>query len=361
MRVAVYVVLGTVFLVVAVGWRSGSVPSGVFWGAAGAGGLCLVTALASRQGRATTPLIESIEPDLRMERVEPKTLGRYVQMVERFVAQRDTVETFAGSFWRAFTADETRWPNRYYVPLEAIAFSCEAFEPEPAADMFDVSEDQLRRVCTARLAELREVVLCDRWQSSGGEGMPAPWLETEIQAVEGVNSVGLGRGGSLLLVVSERGRGLFDCRTGERVALDRHRDEDAWLDRSALTVVGIGPLSGERVRIAGVFGGGLPVLTRDGWSVHRAHVFGTHYVWAERDGEDGPGGAGNPFYKLGDQDEPLACGFSESGNTLVVAWSNLIRVWVRPCGSRAASATRPATATRVEQPPARPEVDTRDS
>jgi hypothetical protein len=65
-----------------------------------------------------------------------------------------------------------------------------------------------------------------------------------------------GRDGVHLLVASSQGRGVFDCRTGERVARDA-TDGGWWNASQPLTCPGIGPLAGEAVTCAGLDGGGL--------------------------------------------------------------------------------------------------------
>lgn len=66
--------------------------------------------------------------------------------------------------------------------------------------------------------------------------------------------------------MSQAGRGVFDGRSGRQLARDRV-DAAPFVDEITLTARGIGPLDEQRVRIAGVYGGGLPTGTRDGWHV----------------------------------------------------------------------------------------------
>jgi hypothetical protein len=81
--------------------------------------------------------------------------------------------------------------------------------------------------------------------------------------VGGLTSVGLSADGVHLLVVSWQGRGVLDLRSGERVARDAALD----FEPDGTIVVGIGPLVGEQVRVAGLWGGELPRATPDGWRV----------------------------------------------------------------------------------------------
>lgn len=71
------------------------------------------------------------------------------------------------------------------------------------------------------------------------------------------------------MVVSHDGHGLFDAVTGEKIARDRDpAPEDSTPDAVAdLSCPGLGPTTGSRVRIAGLFGGGLHTTTEDGWTL----------------------------------------------------------------------------------------------
>jgi hypothetical protein len=102
---------------------------------------------------------------------------------------------------------------------------------------------------------------------------PAPWTPHESIGVGGLTCVGFGEvsGQEFLLVVSHDGRGVFDLE-GTRVARDRTPLDDEWHDPCRLTATGIGPLDGIAVPLAGLWGGGLPLITHDGWIVERIPV-----------------------------------------------------------------------------------------
>src|SRR5262249_37257854 len=104
------------------------------------------------------------------------------------------------------------------------------------------------------------------------ESPEPPWRLIGGFGIGGVTAVGVGPRSDLLLVVSWSGRGVFDCVTGERVARDPAAPQDGtenWQDDFELEAQGIGPLEGQRIRTAGLFGGGLPRLTHDGWIVEQ--------------------------------------------------------------------------------------------
>jgi hypothetical protein len=100
---------------------------------------------------------------------------------------------------------------------------------------------------------------------------PLPWKSVFGPPVSipigGLIGVGLVSGpgdAEFAMVVSFSGRGVFDARTGERLARDPD-DDRALIVPSGLDLScpGLGPLAGTRVRIAGLFGGGLHTTTED--------------------------------------------------------------------------------------------------
>src|SRR5579884_2349605 len=96
------------------------------------------------------------------------------------------------------------------------------------------------------------------------EEPPPPWKRLAYWPVGGLICVGYAADSDLLLVITHSGRGVFDCARNEKVA----RDYDALyehIDPVHLTAKGIGPLTGESIRIAGIYGGGLTRRTHDHW------------------------------------------------------------------------------------------------
>lgn len=97
------------------------------------------------------------------------------------------------------------------------------------------------------------------------QNCPDGW-EYQKFAVGGLTEVGFSeQNEDLLLVISSNGRGLFDCPRLEKV--DRDRSDDFEIDYSNLTCQGIGELENEKIRIAGLHGGGLPVTNSQGDSL----------------------------------------------------------------------------------------------
>ncbi len=94
--------------------------------------------------------------------------------------------------------------------------------------------------------------------------VPAPWKRVATFAVSGLRSVGFDQDSENLLVVSLQGRGVIDCLAGTKVARD---DEEFYENETSLEAKGIGILSDRTIRMSGLFGGGLPTITEDGWQL----------------------------------------------------------------------------------------------
>ncbi|MGO8672613.1 MAG: hypothetical protein ACLQVD_14760 [Capsulimonadaceae bacterium] len=147
----------------------------------------------------------------------------------------------------------------------------------------------------------------------------APWKLTLNTGIGGLYQVGFGPGTEYLLVVSAAGRGVFDCRTGERLARSYEVDKDIWID--SLCVKGIGPLAGMEIRTAGINGGGLLRITDDGWTLKALHFDWQHdiailcppkaHIFDEKTFEQ--------CRKIFDGDPLCAYGFSDTGKSMVIA------------------------------------------
>jgi len=170
---------------------------------------------------------------------------------------------------------------------------------------------------------------------------PAPWRLAGPGpgvAVGGLQGVGFGvhpeTGSDLLMVVSTDGFGLLDTDTGAKVARDREPGPRVPIpDGPDLACPGIGVLAGTRVRIAGLFGGGLHATTDDGWTIDVvAPEWPLHRVILSAAGGRNDGGPGTTWWHVGndeDSGELRAAGFSPSGRTLVIATSSDVTLIVR--------------------------------
>lgn len=149
---------------------------------------------------------------------------------------------------------------------------------------------------------------------------PDPWVCVGTPGIGGLFSVGYGDESDLLLVVSASGRGVFDCITGDRLARDHDESQPTREESIRLESPGIGPLEGRVIRVAGLNGGGMPLMATDGWHLAPLHLdFVTDVVILERPGADllyrGPEGC----WKVYEGEGIRACGFSPTGRTYVIA------------------------------------------
>ncbi|MEV8558612.1 hypothetical protein AB0478_19595 [Streptomyces sp. NPDC051917] len=174
---------------------------------------------------------------------------------------------------------------------------------------------------------------------------PEPWQRIAYTPVGGLLGIGFashpGTGQDLVMVVSHDGHGLFDAVTGEKIARDRDpAPEDSSRDADpALWCPGLGPVAGSRVRIAGLFGGGLHTTSGDGWKLEVVGpAWPNERVLLSRDGglpHSGPYGECWWHIFHSDCSELRAAGFSPSGQTLAIATSSDVSLWTRlPAPSR---------------------------
>jgi len=182
--------------------------------------------------------------------------------------------------------------------------------------------------------------LRERFLSAPVVAPPAPWHPVAERRIPVGGLLGIGfaaapdDGRDLVMVVSTGGHGLFDAVTGERIARDRDPEDvtpDAVPD---LSCPGLGPVAGARVRIAGLFGGGLHTTTRDGWTLEVVSPeWPCERVLLSADGglpHDGPHGELWWHVFHAEHAELRAAGFSPSGRTLAVATSGDLTLWARP-------------------------------
>lgn len=176
---------------------------------------------------------------------------------------------------------------------------------------------------------------------------PEPWRPIPFVPVGGLLGIGFashpGNGHDLVMVVSHDGHGLFDAVTGEKIARDRDPDpEDSAPDAVAdLSCPGLGPISGSRIRIAGLFGGGLHATTADGWTLEAVTLaWPNERVLLSTDGglpHAGPHGERWWHILHSNYSTLRAFGFSPSGHTIAVATSSDLSLWTRAADDSAAA------------------------
>ncbi len=160
---------------------------------------------------------------------------------------------------------------------------------------------------------------------------PAPWAHIRTYAIGGLFQVGYARDSDLLLVHSAQGRGLFDAVAGTRFARDDEEPMDAF-DPIRLIAPGFDAIGEGNVHMAGLFGGGLPWTTLDGYRLEEHSP-----AWPRR----GvvliePDEAQALVFEDG-ACELRAFGFSETGRSFVVATSCELGLFARPAEAVRAS------------------------
>jgi hypothetical protein len=162
-------------------------------------------------------------------------------------------------------------------------------------------------------------------------GVPEPWRAMGQVAIGGLRGVGFDEGSELLLVESSSGKDVFNCATGERIAGDANAGSTLE-EEIRLQTSGIGPLANKTIRVCGLFGGGLPLFTLDGWGVELVH----HSWPSVASLVLVPSGASlwepakaRLCSKLAETEAPLAFGFSHTGQSLILAHSYVLEMWTR--------------------------------
>jgi WD40 repeat protein len=145
--------------------------------------------------------------------------------------------------------------------------------------------------------------------------LPEPWSRRTVLAIGGVTDVGFSDCGRYLLVISHSGRGLFDLASGNLVARDSAPVPESDRDDFAHTVAGFGPIEGEQVSVAGLWGGSLPQATSSGWEL--AQLASDAFELRGRGAQ----------VLLHTDEEIRAIGFHPDGSILLVACSPDITIW----------------------------------
>ena len=149
-------------------------------------------------------------------------------------------------------------------------------------------------------------------------------------AVGGLRSVGFDRHTDLLLVVSSQGRGLIDCLSGKKSA----RDYEEYYEREEhLEAEGIGLLQSKIIQMTGLFGGGLPLITEDDWSIKVICLdWPIEEVLISPPGSYLYGSTHNHtdhFEKVFSDSWIRAVGFSHSGQSFIIATTSDITIYGR--------------------------------
>ena len=162
--------------------------------------------------------------------------------------------------------------------------------------------------------------------------VPTPWKLLKVWGVGGLFQVGYAEDSDLLLVLSSDGLGVFDCLTGEKIARDLSCAHD-YFDSIKLTAKGFGPLAEQTIRMAGLYGGGLPLFTKDGWGLElKANRWSHHDIYLRFPWQRDIPYQQQPEPTLIGNDEPCelrAFGFSETGKSFIIASSCEVQIFTR--------------------------------
>jgi len=148
------------------------------------------------------------------------------------------------------------------------------------------------------------------------------WEKVAHFGIGGMRTVGYSDCSRYILVETNDGRGLFDCATGEKILRDRSDYPNKEIN---LLCDGIGPIEGETVRMSGLNGGGLPLSTEDGWTIETVGLWPvTNILLLEPNSWLYGEKYGKPFQfkKIWSGYELRGCGFSYTGNTLLIGESS---------------------------------------
>ena len=153
------------------------------------------------------------------------------------------------------------------------------------------------------------------------------WKRGPVFFVGGCCCIGFVPGEDVLLAESSNGMGLFDLIAGKRIARDDGSQSSPEQFR-ALVAPGFDVLEGRMIPMAGIWGGGLRKTTSDGFSLD---VQAPNWPYERIVMEQSHRGPKPPRVLVEDDlvTTLVAYGFSDTGNSFVVATSADIRTFVR--------------------------------
>jgi hypothetical protein len=157
----------------------------------------------------------------------------------------------------------------------------------------------------------------------------SPWKKVGEWAIGGMRAIGFSECSQYIIVETSDGRGLFDCKTGEKILRDRSGYKDRELE---LLCDGFGPIEGKVIRMSGIHGGGLPLYTNDGWAIEIISSWPKTEILLVEAGSWLHGKKyGKPYHfqKIWAGYEIRGCGFSYSGETLCIGESSDLVIYSR--------------------------------
>lgn len=165
------------------------------------------------------------------------------------------------------------------------------------------------------------------------EPAPMPWTSRTV-IIATMWAVGYAKDTDHLLVISETGRGVFDCITGEKMSRDHDTNYAHWWDKKHLEVQGIPPIANQTIRMVGHDGGGLKTVTSDGW---RLEIIAPYWPLNSvvlsssfKTIRDGTENSTKIFPRDDLGGDILALGFSDTEKSFIVADRSSITMFSRP-------------------------------
>lgn len=161
------------------------------------------------------------------------------------------------------------------------------------------------------------------------------WIHKNTFAIGGLENIGYAPKQDYLMVLSSQGQGIFDCLKGEKVA--RQNNGGEWwknFDQAKNSIVGFGLLENVEISTCGLFGGdNLPKSNSDGWTLtitepqpddkpFEKNLVQKIYLISPNNNE-------KTFIAKDGPCELRAFGFSETGNSFVVALSCDLTIYSR--------------------------------
>jgi len=153
------------------------------------------------------------------------------------------------------------------------------------------------------------------------------WVHKNTFAIGGLENVGFVPAKEFLIVLSSQGQGIFDCKTGEKIA--RQNDNGEWWDKfneESNSIIGFDFLDNVEIRTHGFYGeDNLPKINEEGWELmltdpepdekpFEKYLVQKIYLVS-------PNKKKKIFISKDGPCELRAYGFSDSGKTFIVALS----------------------------------------
>ncbi|NBB22394.1 hypothetical protein GVN20_23780 [Runella sp. CRIBMP] len=161
------------------------------------------------------------------------------------------------------------------------------------------------------------------------------WTHKNTFAIGGLENIGYADKEDFLIVLSSQGQGIFNCKTGEKIAR-LNNDSNWWdkFDQSTNSIVGFDILENIEIKTYGLYGSdNLAKTTQDNWTL----------IISEPEPDDrpfekylvqkiyllSPDGTEKKFICKDGACELRAFGFSETGDTFVIALSCDLTIYSR--------------------------------